>query len=280
MKLLFFTDSHVGHPGGSNSFCMNPIWLEGTNELFRRLRTLIDKEGIELVLHGGDIVHDSRDRDSINRALDLLSSLQLPVRAVFGNHDLLDENAESEWRLRLAAYPAIKVASEVESHSTFHLLTINLGWLDPEGRISNRWQSDFQPIPAIDSVLAADLSRSLELIEDEKPVVLVVHHPLFTPPDQVVTTAYQKAMEAFADTIHSIVSPRRRVLMLSGHVHLTRTLFHSKEFVSSSLGSFIEWPFQVRIIELLDEAFSVTTRSLDDIKLEIAGNISDRDFQV
>lgn len=93
MKILFFTDSHIRGSTPQNRKDDFPKTLENK---FNEIVKIIDKEGIDYVIHGGDLF----DRPDVSISLvskfvKILNQIKVPIYIVSGNHDIFGHNPKT-----------------------------------------------------------------------------------------------------------------------------------------------------------------------------------------
>ncbi len=90
MKILYFTDTHIRGNNPSNRL---DNFTESLLDKFKEIKTIINKEAIDFVLHGGDLF----DRPDIsisviNKFIKIMESYEKPIYLISGNHDVYGHN--------------------------------------------------------------------------------------------------------------------------------------------------------------------------------------------
>ena len=93
MKLLYLTDTHITAktPSSRLDDIQDTIKMK-----FSELGVLIEKEGIEAVLHGGDMFHRPEVSNKfVGEIAEIIRGYGVPFYVLIGNHDLQGQNSES-----------------------------------------------------------------------------------------------------------------------------------------------------------------------------------------
>jgi predicted MPP superfamily phosphohydrolase len=260
VKLIWLTDCHVQNgPAAEGQFCVQPLWSRKPDQLFSRLaETARDADAF---LFTGDATH-SGQRHEVAQFFALLSSVAAgrPVFIVLGNHDVIDLDTRDLFARTASNYDGFQLQERAYALRDVELILLNNYYLARDGSATPFWPHDVFPVPAmpdeqaesLDAILAADKNR---------PAILVVHCPTHalpgfqTDPDPFLVLGTHR----YRDAVHKILDKHVRVrAVLSGHVHFNSTSRYGNRRIHQTLASFIEYPFQVRVINI--EGSSINSR--------------------
>lgn len=257
IKFLYLTDTHWGF--GENGYCIQPRYKADPETVMKRLARWIKAEGIDFVVHGGDIV-DHGTPEEIDLAVSLCGELPVPVYLSLGNHDLMEPDSMDLWRSKATALlPEGRDCFHVDIADYASLYVVGHHWLpdrdfywDKEGDLLPRLSAD--QIDALDSFMQ----------ECNRPVIAVTHAPLNeVPASQRGTDApfhppYLPYLETWNDLARR--HPNLR-LVLTGHNHAHSNHDHGG-YVSCTTGAFSETPVQARLVTVSPQEIAVDTVSL------------------
>jgi 3',5'-cyclic AMP phosphodiesterase CpdA len=178
-------------------------------EIVAALQAEINAAPPDIVAISGDLTQGAR-RGEFRAARDFIDSLNAPVLAVPGNHDITPYDLPERFLDPYARWRA-SIAAETEpiwrdgrvaliGLNTAHRASLHWDW--SRGRVSRR--------------RLRDLLERLRPLPDTAVRIVVAHHPLMPPqgnPRAVVADRAKAALSAF--------SAARVRLVLSGHVHLS-----------------------------------------------------------
>jgi hypothetical protein len=185
-----------------------------------------------------------------------------PVFIVSGNHDVMDSDTRASFTHAARGLSNFHLQERSHKLRDVDLVLVNNYYLAGDGSAVPLWQHDVFPVPAmpdeqaesLDVILAADKNR---------PAIVLVHCPtddlpgFQTDPDPFLVNGTHR----YRDTMHKILDKHARVrAMLCGHVHFNSTRRYGNRRIHQTLASFIEYPFQVRVIEI--EGGSITSRMI------------------
>jgi len=97
MRWLFSTDWHLcdRRPGTR----VDDDFFETQTAKVKEIFTIADNEQVDLILHGGDFFdHPLMDLHLINSTIQLLKLSPVPIRIIFGSHDVLGYNIDTRTR--------------------------------------------------------------------------------------------------------------------------------------------------------------------------------------
>ncbi|GIP40132.1 hypothetical protein J31TS4_34120 [Paenibacillus sp. J31TS4] len=258
-RFLFITDTHIGaSPVG---FQRQPAYPERGEALLAELRDVIEHERIDFVLHGGDLI-DKCTPEQIREARRLLD-YPVPVHLSIGNHDLDRPDAAQLW---LAEAPDLFADGSLQytvRYPDFILHVVPNQW---EPGVPYFWRTKQEPF-----FLEEQLPRLEEELRREPNAVhlLAIHNPLFGVPmeqsglDRIV----HEIAPRFRETVLDVVRRYPQVkAVFSGHNHIN-TLLRTKEGVFLSGSSFVETPFEYKLVEVTKSGMRIETRRLDADRL-------------
>lgn len=256
-RFLFITDTHIGaNPVG---FHQQPSYPKKIAELLAGIKRLIDEGDIDFVIHGGDMV-DRCCPESIEEAKRLFN-FSVPVYLSLGNHDLDREDALQLW---LKQAPEFFVGDSPQYSIRSGSCRVHV--------VPNQWEPDAEYVwkQAQEPYLAAEQLRRIEreLQNDPEGIhILVIHNPIYG------VSTEQTGLD---HVIHDVpIQFRKRVLemvrtypqvkcVLSGHNHIN-TLVQTEEGIFVSGSSFVETPFEYKLIEATDDMIQIKTFSLNEL---------------
>ncbi len=91
--VLFVSDTHLGYENRAVTGSGKKVsWIDEVSsiEAFTRVVTIAIEQGVDAVIHTGDILDHEVDQETLDDAeslLDLLSYIELPVYCIIGSHD-------------------------------------------------------------------------------------------------------------------------------------------------------------------------------------------------
>lgn len=255
VRFIYLTDTHIGaNPIG---FHQQPMYPNLVDKLFSKVQDKVDKDSIDFIIHGGDLVHTC-DPTNI-KAANQLCQFSVPTYLCLGNHDIDAPNALDVWfnyapDLFVGNSPSYNI---IDKETVIHILP-------------NHWEHgyDYYWGEVQDPFLASNQIDQLEQGIQEHPNkihILVTHSPVYGMPTE---------QSGLSDIIHepplkfqeSIVALTKKYpnlkVVLSGHNHLN-TLKRTTNAVFLTASSFTESPFEYKIIEVTKESINVSTCQID-----------------
>lgn len=252
-KFLYLSDTHLGaNPPGYQQQRACPELLP---EIMGAMQKYIEEEGVQFVLHGGDMI-DFTTAENIRAAVRLFEILSVPVYLCLGNHDLTTPDALQQW-LHLAPhfFPDGKPEYSIRQDCAIHVVPNHWGnqsyyWKDVQEMSFDSQQLDF-----LENALAASPDR---------PHLLLTHGPAFgLPPQQTgLEEEYHTPNPAFTRHLADLAMryPHLRCV-LGAHNHLNMCIArHETYFVTTS--ALVETPFEMKLFEVTPEAISMSTVTL------------------
>lgn len=124
MKLLFFTDTHIR---GTTPKNRKDIFIDTIEKKIIEIISIIDENGVDFVLHGGDLF----DRPDISIAIaskfaKLLDQIKVPIYLISGNHDIFGHNPTTINRTMLGLFDALDIVNLVNSYDKIILKKDNM----------------------------------------------------------------------------------------------------------------------------------------------------------
>lgn len=256
-RFLYLSDTHLG--GETALFHHQPPYPWHLPELVALLRGWCREHGpVDFLLHGGDLIHLTDDT-FIARAADLFGSLGMPVHLCLGNHDLTSPDARRRW---LAGAPCFFPGGATDYSLEFAdclLHVVPTQWGDTPYCWEEEQRAHF--LPAQLDRLQSALNRHPERLH-----ILCTHAP---------GRAVSSAQTGFAKPFHpsgddymalldglGAAHPHLR-LVLSAHSHLNMHL-HDGGVHYVSCSSFVETPFEFKLVEVDGACLRVSTHNLLD----------------
>ncbi|GIP35741.1 metallophosphoesterase [Paenibacillus sp. J2TS4] len=251
-RFLFITDTHIA--GKSIGFYQQPTYPDKIEELLATIRRDVEQEKIDFIIHGGDLVHQC-DRPSIQEAKRLFQ-FSVPVHLTLGNHDLDRSDALELW---LKEAPEFFVGNSPQYTVRYPSCVIHI--------VPNQWEPG-SPYYWKHSQSPYFLQDQLEKLEEEVRSypeavhLLAIHNPIFGVPRE--QSGLDKiAHDVPADFRHIILQLMQRYPnikgVLSGHNHIN-TLARTEEGIFVSGSSFVETPFEYKLVEVSEQQISIETR--------------------
>ena len=247
-RLVFLTDTHLGalKPG----YHLQPGYPTWLPELLNALAAWIRERGdISAVLHGGDLLHGFK-AELLAEARAKFAALDRPLLLCLGNHDLDTPEELAEWARTLPEY-----FPGGTDHASLDLPEVTVHAL------RNHWLPGLEP--ALTPEQLASLRRAVAAAPD-RPHLLLVHGnaypalparptpPVLPPPPP---RAWTRQLEQLCAELPAIR------LVLTGHLH-ANTWQQAGPTPILCGSSFVESPFEFKLIEVDHEHLRVSTHSL------------------
>lgn len=252
-RFLFITDTHIGaNPVG---FHQQSAYPEKIGELLGEIERLAETGDIEFVLHGGDMI-DYCCPETIREAKQMFQ-LSVPVYLSLGNHDLDREDALQMW-LELAPEFFIDRSPQYTiRHDPCVIHVVPNQWEPGTSYYWKKTQEPFFEEPQI-LQLEADIRKFPDKIH-----LLAIHNPIFGVPreqsglDHVIHDVPQHFRQSLIELMSKFPNVK---CILSGHNHIN-TLAQTEEGIFVSGSSFVEAPFEYKVVEVTMDAIQITTRT-------------------
>lgn len=251
-RFLFITDTHIGaNPVG---FHQQPSYPEHIAELLDGIKRIIQEGEIDFVVHGGDMV-DHCCKESIEEAKRLFD-FPVPVYLSLGNHDLDREDALQIWLKQAPGFFAGGNSPQYSIRSGSCRVHV----------VPNQWERDAEYVwrnaqePYLTPGQLRRIDQELQ-IDPEGFHILVIHNPIYG------VSTEQTGLER---VVHDVPAPFRECVLelmraypqvkcvLSGHNHIN-TMAQTEEGIFVSGSSFVETPFEYKLIEVTDDGIRLQT---------------------
>ena len=280
-KIVYICDTHIGfeEPG----YFQQKPYPEKLEQLLKLLDQWIAEKGdINLIVHGGDMV-DKATETNIRNAKEMFQ-LSIPVSLCLGNHDLTSPNALGLWINEAPEFFSNSFATYSTHYDDCIIHIIPNQWCSTE----YYWELEQ------DCHLTQTQTGLLEDALKEHPDkvhLLFTHSPVFGVPSEQTgfIEPFHEPGELFSNTITELVYHYPQIKgVFSGHNHInTHIGGNGAHYITAS--SFIEVPFEFKLIELDHELLKMTTITLgermesyieyDFSKTFVQGRALDREFE-
>lgn len=263
MRLVFLTDPHVGVEAGKG-WSLQPRFGAPLEELFDRLREMINRFDPQAVAVGGDLTENST-LPEFTRALALVrrAAGARPVLAVAGNHDLMHERALADLAAAATADGQTLLPPTVWRCATGAVVLVNNLWHTPSDPTPRLQWGKGHPIPSVDAETRARVELELaELTREGLPAVLLIHAPgdVLSPGIHAPLPALESAMTAYQLWLDDLAARHDSLrLVLGGHVHFNTVLSRGRADRRAmckrvSLAAISEMPHDVLLVDLPADA--------------------------
>jgi DNA repair protein SbcD/Mre11 len=116
MRILFITDSHIR---GNNPCSRKDDYAVSLREKHLEIGQIIKEQGIDVVIHGGDVFHSpDASKSLISEYIKIFRSWEVPIWTVTGSHDAIAYNEHTLPRTALGVLIAADVVHPLESIPT------------------------------------------------------------------------------------------------------------------------------------------------------------------
>ncbi|MBT3296069.1 MAG: hypothetical protein HN919_13005 [Verrucomicrobia bacterium] len=255
-RFLYLSDTHYG--AESAGYCQQTAYPQRQTELVQGLTAwMAEHAPLDFVVHGGDMI-DASSIETIQEAARLYT-LGVPVYLCLGNHDLTDPEAHRWWLQHApSCFPGGELDFDVVCDDCVVHVAPTQWCLQPYC-----WQGEQRAhfLPAQRQRLEQALARYAE-----RPHILVTHAPARgLPPEQTDGKAPSHATgPAFENELNGLLAHCRDPrLVLTGHSHMNMHVSEgATHYVSAS--SFVEAPFEFKLVEVSGTDVSVSTHALGD----------------
>ena len=265
MRFAYITDTHLG--GTEESWGQQPTYAKLVPELFGDLSEYVRRERVDFILHGGDVT-DGGTVEQQEQLVEIISGLPCRFYLTLGNHDLAQKDSLKRWY----GYGESVFGSGVTESCDFSidvggvkLIVMTNTWQKPESENAFYWDKEAGQEAGFTQGQYEWLEKELG---DCKFAILSIHEtlyplgteltgmdsPIHEPPGE-----YVKDIRSFIDS-HSNIK-----LVLSGHCHAScRT--KDGDTVHLTSAAYFEPPFQVRLVDVVDDSIEVTVGYPVDLK--------------
>ncbi len=253
-RFIYLADTHYG--ADSMGFTQQVAYPRRQSELVAALNAWMARHGpVDFVVHGGDMIDKSSVR-SIREAA-ALYTLPVPIYLCLGNHDLTDVEARTWW---LAHAPDFFPGGQVDFDVVCRECVLHVA--------PNQWSRE--PFVWRDVQQVCFLPEQRRRLRQaltahaDRPHILVTHAPARGLPEGQTNGkgGAHATGPHFEDELAALLAHCRDPrLVLTAHSHLN---MHVEEegthFVGAS--SFVEAPFEFKLVEVSGDALSVSTHGL------------------
>lgn len=254
MRFVYITDTHLG--GDRQGYHQQPRYPDRLPELLQCLDGWIRSEGnIDLVLHGGDMVEHATP-EALREARECFR-LSVPVVLSLGNHDLTAPDAPSMWIAEASDFfPGGKLNPTVDLGDLL-IHVVPTQWC----ATPFYWDDVQQPhlLPEHLAALEEELARRPAALH-----ILATHSEVLGVPVEQTGFAvpYHAPPPAFTTAVLELAArhPQLRAV-LSGHTHINMHVLHGHTHIVTA-SSFVETPFEAKVVELTPEACTMRTLTL------------------
>ncbi|MCQ6558805.1 metallophosphoesterase family protein [Paenibacillus mendelii] len=259
-RFLYLSDTHIG--AEVVGFQQQPAYPEKLDELLSTVAELACSGEIDFVLHGGDMV-DTCTPATIARAKQLFD-LPVPVYLSLGNHDLDREDALSLWLTHAPEFFIDQSPQYTIEHADCDIHVTPNQW---ETGMPYYWRSQQE---------AYFLEDQLHVLEEAiaksrgKNQWLAIHNPIYGVPKEQSGAEHiiHDAPPLFREVVVTIMESHPELRgVLSGHSHIN-TLKQTEAGVYLSASSFIEAPFEYKIIEVTQQSLSIRTHAVSGLSFQ------------
>ena len=262
MRFIYLTDTHIGaNPVG---YHQQPAYPEKIAQLLDVLSNDISHESVDFVIHGGDMV-DYCQPDVIQFANEQFT-LPVPTFLCLGNHDLDRKDALDVWmqhapNLFVNASPNFKIIRD-----SFVIHVVPNQW---EEGYEYYWNESGAQFPHFTNMQVKQLIKTIEKHPDKKHII-ITHSPVFgmdkeqSGLDEVLHNVPAQFQQTFKNLVNTYPNIK---MILSGHSHFN-TIKQIEETLFVNVSSFVETPFNYKVIDITDEWINIETRQIDRNKLD------------
>ena len=252
-RFAFITDTHLG--GNAEAYQQQTGCFDALPEITAALRARLQAEGVEFVIHGGDMIHKTSDTTITAGAA--LMDVGVPVHLCLGNHDLTTPDSPVRWpALAPQLFPGGDTDFTVATPDVAIHVAMTHWQLD-----AVYWSNEQNPHLKPDQLARLDAQLTAHA---DRPQIVVTHTPIFgLPPEQTgLPGPYHEPAPLARDSVVELASrhPSLRAV-LGGHNHMNMCVLHDGvHYVTGS--SLAETPFEFKLLEAADGHLSMRTISL------------------
>ena len=264
LKFAQISDTHIGlsNKTYNQAFHLQSGYPDQLPQLFFALEELIQREGIQFILHTGDVVHEYSP-EALRQMQELFSIYSVPVYLCLGNHDLSEPKQIVDLKNVWTNSAPELFKGDVDFSLNFDECSIHV--------LPNQWGADVYRWTDDQTASFTDAQKKLleqGLSENTDRLHIIATHALATEIDshQAGEGAHLHVpTQAFVDYFTDI---KRRFPHLQavvfGHTHMN---IHTEQdgchFVGAS--SFTEAPFDCKVYAIADNKLSMQTIAMGEL---------------
>lgn len=265
-KIAYITDSHIG--GDGKGWCQQPPCPELLPELFDALGQRLEKESVELLIHGGDCV-DNGTPEQMSQAADVFSSLGIDFRLVMGNHDLARPDSFANWSQKFPFLFSGDLTTQwgdfAIDYDSYMVIGLQNVWKNNNSLLTHYWDSQNPE----SGFLRGQILWLTEIIKSNplKNIILFLHDLLIPLPSGEVGLSdhiHASQMQSVVELLSVVRASDNIKLVLSGHCHATTAnLQDGTTFITTA--AFVEPPFQYRILEISENSLQIKMHDFNQL---------------
>lgn len=263
VRFIYLTDTHIGaNPIG---YHQQPAYPKYTKQLLQLLQLKIKAKSIDFIIHGGDLV-DYCEPEIIKSAEKLFNQLSVPTYLCLGNHDVDRADALNIW-LKNAPNLFVNRSPNYEIITSTSIIHVVPNHWNPESEFY--WEELGVQEPRFTNSQIEQLSNNIEK-HPNKTHIIVTHSPIYgmSAKQSGLPEILHKVPESFQNKMDNLINHHPNVkLVLSGHSHFN-TIKQTKQAAFVNGSSFVETPFEYKIVEVTDTYLKIDTHAIDFKKLE------------
>jgi hypothetical protein len=300
-RFVYLTDTHIGAANAAEDgaieaaedgaetegYHQQPCYAEHLPGLLHRLDAWMQRNNVDFVLHGGDVV-DQVSENSIKTARSWFD-LSVPVYVCLGNHDMTDLHAKEIW-LREASefFPGGSLEFDITcANALIHVMPNH--WNDTP------YYWDWQALhPHFKQNQLNKWHEITSSATEELTIILCTHNEVAAVPvaQTGFTEPYHLPMPSFADNVKVLLQQTLTLrCILSGHNHINTCVSLNKTGVRAvTASSFSEAPFEFKIFDIKPGRMTMRTINLMSScdfdaeynydKTFVQGRLKDRAFEL
>jgi DNA repair exonuclease SbcCD nuclease subunit len=257
MKIIHLTDTHLG--AGTAGFQQQPRQMDRLDEIFQALKHFIRSNGVELVIHSGDLTNAGNGAQ-IRQAVEQLKMLEVPVAFCLGNHDLAQIDSFELWQSVPLPNHFSPADTLLPLNEKVDLILINNTWWNGAA-FGMHWEANGEPYSSLSEQTLNRLTQTLQAAP-EKVAIIVVHAPLNAIPPRLtgMPESIHLPTANYKQKTDDLLSCFPRVkLVLTGHNHVNFAVRAEGNQFRLSTASLVEPPFEFRLIELSEKSLTIKT---------------------
>lgn len=257
-RFIYLTDTHIGaDPIG---YHQQPAYPKYIKQLLQYLQLKIKEQSIDFIIHGGDLV-DHCEPEIIKSAEKLFNQLSVPTYLCLGNHDVDQSDALNIW---LDNAPSLFI-----NHSPNYEIITKPSVIHVVPNHWNRksefyWEELGIQEPRLSNSQIEQLKKNIEKYPN-KTHIIVTHSPVYgmSTEQSGLQEVLHKVPVSFQETMNNLIDLYPNIkLILSGHSHFN-TIKKIEQAIFVNGSSFVETPFEYKVIEITDTYVKIDTHQID-----------------